>query len=122
MRIFTTTWFARFAKRQKINDSSLIAAIEETEQGLVSADLGEHLIKQRIARPGQGKSSGYRTIIVFRKGDRSFFVYGFPKNERGNVDKDELAAFKKAAEQYLALNDDQITELLDTNALTEIIP
>lgn len=122
MRIFKNTWFARFAKRQRITDAALVAAIEEAEQGLIAADLGGHIIKQRIARPGQGKSGGYRTIIVFRQGDRSFFVYGFPKSERENIDKDELDTFKQAAEQFLALDDDQIKTLLETNALTEITP
>ena len=122
MRIFKNTWFARFAKRQIITDAALVAAIEEAEQGLIAADLGGHIIKQRIARPGQGKSGGYRTIIVFRQGDRSFFVYGFPKSEQENIDKDELDAFKQAAEQFLALDDDQIKTLLETNALTEITP
>ena len=120
MRIFKNTWFSRFAKRQKITDAALVAAIEEAEKGLIAADLGGQIIKQRIARPGQGKSGGYRTIIVFRQGERSFFVYGFPKSERENIDKDELAAFKKAAEQLLALDDEQIDALLETNALTEI--
>lgn len=122
MRIFKNTWFSRFAKRQRITDASLVAAIEEAEQGLIAADLGGHIIKQRIARPGQGKSGGYRTIIVFRQDDRSFFVYGFPKSDRENIEKDELAAFKQAAEQLLALDDDQIETLLKTNALTEITP
>lgn len=122
MRIFKNTWFSRFAKRQRITDASLVAAIEEAEQGLIAADLGGHIIKQRIARPGQGKSGGYRTIIVFQQGDRSFFVYGFPKSDRENIEKDELAAFKQAAEQFLALDNDQIEALLDTNALTEITP
>ena len=122
MRIFKNTWFSRFAKRQRITDAALVAAIEEAEQGLIAADLGGQIIKQRIARPGQGKSGGYRTIIVFQQGERSFFVYGFPKSERENIDKDELSAFKKAAEQLLALDDEQIAALLETNALTEITP
>ena len=122
MRIFKNTWFSRFAKRQRITDAALVTAVDEAEQGLIAAELGGHIIKQRIARPGQGKSGGYRTIIVFQQGERSFFVYGFPKSERENIDKDELAAFKKAAEQLLALDDEQIDALLETNALTEITP
>ena len=121
MRIFKNTWFSRFAKRQRMTDAALVAAIEEAEQGLIAADLGGHIIKQRIARLGQGKSGGYRTIIVFQQNERSFFVYGFLKSERENIDKDELAAFKQAAEQFLALDDEQIKTLLETNALTEII-
>ncbi|MDD3248816.1 MAG: type II toxin-antitoxin system RelE/ParE family toxin [Smithellaceae bacterium] len=37
---------------------------------------------------GQGKSKGYRTIILLRKGFRAFFVYGFAKNERDNIRKE----------------------------------
>lgn len=82
------------------------------EKGTVDADLGGHVIKQRIARSGQGKSSGYRTIIIFKKSDKSFFVYGFAKSERENIDKREIATFKKAAKKLLALSDEQIQQLI----------
>lgn len=89
---------------------------------MIDADLGGYVIKQRVARPGQGKSGGYRTIIIFRQGDKAFFVYGFAKNDRGNIGKDELAAFKSAAEHLLALDADQLANLLENGALTEITP
>ena len=95
MRIFKNRWFARFARREKITDAVLKKAIAEAVKGLVDADLGGHIIKQRIARPRQGKSGGYRTIIIFKAGDRAFFVYGFSKNNRDNITKEELTAFKR---------------------------
>ena len=55
------------------------------EAGKIDADCGG-VIKQRIARSGQGKSGGYRTVILYRKGDKALFVYGFPKNERENIE------------------------------------
>lgn len=122
MRIFKNTWFVRFAKHEKISDASLIKAIEAAERGTVDADLGGHVIKQRIARLGQGKSGGYRSIIVFRQGEKAFFVYGFAKSDRENIDKDELAAFRKAAEHLLALDSEQIGALLASGALTEVTP
>ncbi len=120
MRIFKNAWFRRFAKREAIDDLSLRNAVEQVNKGLVDAALGGNVIKQRIARPGQGKSSGYRTIIIFRKDDKAFFVYGFAKNAQDNISRDELRAFKQAAKALLALSDDQIAELIQQNALVEV--
>ena len=74
MRIFKTKWFARFARHEQIMDAGLREAIERVERGLIDADLGGGLIKQRVARRGQGRSGGYRTIIAYRaKKRRCFF-------------------------------------------------
>jgi len=97
LHIFKNTWFQRFARKEKITDEVLKDAIVRAEKGIINADLGGNVIKQRIARVGQGKSSGYRTIIIFKKGDKAFFVYGFAKNERDNIDKNETDAFKKSS-------------------------
>ena len=122
MRIFKNTWFTRFAKREKISDDALCKAITEAERGVVAADLGGHVIKQRVARPGQGKSGGYRTIVIFQQGDKSFFVYGFAKSDRANIDKAELEAFRQAAVHLLALDEEQLDKLLENGALTEVTP
>ena len=66
MRVFKTKWFRRFARKEKISDKTLCEAIERAEQGLIDADLGDNIIKQRIARPNEGRSGGYRTIIAFQ--------------------------------------------------------
>lgn len=120
MHIFKNTWFQRFARKEKITDEVLKDAIVRAEKGIINADLGGNVIKQRIARVGQGKSSGYRTIIIFKKGDKAFFVYGFAKNERDNIDKNETDAFKKSAKELLALSDKHIQELIENGALTEV--
>ena len=82
-RVFKTRWFQRFARREKIRDAVLLDSVARAEKGQLDADLGGGVIKQRIARPGQGKSGGYRTIILFKQGQRAVFVYGFAKSERG---------------------------------------
>ena len=78
------------------------------------------VIKQRIARPGKGKSGGYRTIIIFRQGEKAFFVYGFAKSKRSNIEQDEVEVFKQAARELLALSDRQIAQLIENEALTEV--
>jgi len=83
VRIFKSRWFQRFARKEGIADAVLREAVARAEKGQIDADLGGEVIKQRIARPGQGKSKGYRTIILFRRGAKAFFVYGFAKSQRG---------------------------------------
>lgn len=70
-RIFKTRWFERFARKEKIRELVLVEAVARAQKGQVDADLGGGVIKQRIARLGQGKSGGYRTIVFFRLGERA---------------------------------------------------
>jgi len=95
VRIFKTKWFVRYARRERIGDTVLRDAIARAERGLVDADLGGGVIKQRIARPGQGRSGGYRTLIAFRFEKRAIFVFAFAKSERENIDDDDLATLKR---------------------------
>ncbi|MBI1208027.1 MAG: type II toxin-antitoxin system RelE/ParE family toxin, partial [Azospirillum sp.] len=90
MRIFKTRWLVRFARRERIADDSLKEAIARAARGLVDADLGGGIIKQRVARAGQGRSAGYRMLIAYRAEDRAVFLYGFAKHERDNIGPDEL--------------------------------
>ena len=94
MRIFANRWFARFADKQNIGDDDLREAVSRAERGLIDADLGGGVIKQRIARKGQGKSGGFRSVILFRQGERAFFVYAFAKSDRANIDQRELSTYK----------------------------
>lgn len=120
MRIFKNAWFVRFARVQKISDDVLLEAILRVESGQVDADLGGGVVKQRIARSGQGKSKGYRTIILFREGHRALFVYGFAKSERDNIRKDEEGQFKKMAKHVLELSEAQLNILIANGQLEEV--
>jgi hypothetical protein len=119
-RVFKTRLFQRFARREKISDAVLLDAVARAEKGQLDADLGGGVIKQRIARPGQGKSGGYRTIILFKQGERAVFVYGFAKSERENIDADEEKQFKEAARHVLRLTEKQIAELIKEGDFVEI--
>ena len=121
MRVFKNAWFGRFARKEKISADVLWKAVERAENGLIDADLGGGVIKQRVARPGEGKSKGYRSILVYRKGDKAFFVYGFPKSELDNIRDDEEAQFKRAAKSILALTDVQIRQLIENGQFEEVM-
>ena len=120
MRIFKSRWFQRFARKEGIADAALCEAVVRAEKGQIDAELGGEVIKQRIARPGQGRSKGYRTIILFRHGGKAFFVYGFAKNQRANIDGDEQEQFKEAAKHVLALTEKQLAKLLKRGDFIEV--
>jgi hypothetical protein len=120
VRIFRTKAFTRFVKKTRISDDILCEAIRDAARGLIAADLGGGVIKQRIARPGQGKSGGFRTLIVFRAGTRAVFVHGFAKNEKDNIEKDELVALKKLAAGLLAYDDKAIARVVASGVFVEM--
>lgn len=121
MRVFKNAWFERFARKEKISAEALWEAVERAEQGQIDADLGGGVIKQRIARPSGGKSKGYRSIVLYRKDDKAFFVFGFPKSEQDNIREDEEVQFKKMAKQVLALTDEQLQLLIVKGQFEEVV-
>ncbi len=120
MRIFKTKWFVRYARRERIGDDSLCEAIERAERGLVDGDLGGDIIKQRVARKGQGRSGGYRMLIAYRRGNRAVFLYGFAKSERENIDDDELATLQDIAAGWLTANDAKLARAIADGFVQEI--
>ena len=120
MRIFQTKWFAKFARKEKIEVARLQEAVGRAEQGKIDADLGGNLIKQRVARRGEGRSGGYRTLIAFRTSSRSVFLYGFVKNEKENINEVELNDLKKLAGRLLAYDDRELKQALAAKELIEV--
>jgi hypothetical protein len=120
MRIFKNRWFANFAKKEAITDEALRDAIERAERGLIDANLGGGLIKQRLARAGAGRSGGYRAIIVFRAGYRAFVVFGFAKSRRENLDPDEEVAYKDIGRDLMAATSTEIRHMIAMGYLTEV--
>ncbi len=120
MAIYKTRWFDRWACKQGLTTPQLCDAVREMQAGLYEADLGGGLLKKRIARSGQGKSGGFRTLVATNKGNRWIFVFGFPKSERGNIDKDEAEALKKLAEHLLSLTPSALDQAQRAGELMEV--
>jgi hypothetical protein len=121
VRIFKTSWFSRFAEKKGITDEELKNIVGDLENGIAGASLGGSVYKKRVARPGAGKSGGYRTIVFFRSGFRTFFVYGFAKSDRENINANELRHFKEDAKDDFALTDVQIEKRLEKGLFVEIV-
>lgn len=120
MRIFKNKWFAKFAKKEGISDQVLVRIVKDIEAGRIDANYGGGVLKQRIARDGEGKSGGYRSILLYLKGDKAYFVYGFSKKDQDNISKDEEAYFKKLAKVALAMSDGDIAAVLDQGVYKEV--
>ena len=120
MRIFKTKGVARFARRERIADASFAEAIERAERGLVDADLGGGLIKQRVARTGQGRSGGYRVIVAYRVRGRAVFLFGFAKNDRDNISPEELQTLRLMGANWLAAEAEMLEHAMDDGDLQEI--
>lgn len=120
VRVFKTRQFDKWAGKEALSDQVLMQAVAEMESGLVDAHLGGHVVKKRVALPGRGKRGGARTLLAYRVGERAFFVYGFAKNERDNVNDLELQALKQLAAIHLALTHEQLAHALREGKLTEV--
>ena len=112
--------FARFADKEDITDEELRDTADLLEAGQFDADFGGDVYKMRMARQGEGKSGGYRVIVIFKSRYRTFYVEGFAKSQKGNISRKEKKHFKELAKEYLALPDDVIDRAVKTGKFIEI--
>jgi hypothetical protein len=120
MRVFKHRSFNQWAKFEGLTDKLLKKAIDEMEKGLYEGKLGSGLYKKRVALPGRGKRGSHRTLIAFRKGETAFFVYGFAKNDRDDIDEREKKLYRQLAKDFLDMDEDTINEMLEKNKLFEV--
>ena len=120
LRVLATKSFARWARKARIGDADLRRAVDELQRGLIDARLGGGLFKKRVARPGGGKSGGMRTIVAGNFRDRWVFLFGFSKNERDNIDEQELEALKQLAEALLKMSASTLDDAISAGQLQEV--
>ncbi len=120
MRAFKTRTFQRWAGKAGVTDAALLDAMVQMERGLIDADLGGNLYKQRVALPGRGKSGSTRTLIATQFAGVLFFLYGFEKNDRDNITAKELALYQRLARELLDMTEAQIATALAGQVLTEV--
>ena len=118
--VYKNKFFARFAKKARITDADLWKTAQLVNQGLIDADLGGGVVKQRIAPAGSGKSGGSRSIILFRKNDRAVYVYGFQKKDLANIRPNELEAFRELAHVILGYTNAEMAQRVEDGALFNV--
>lgn len=120
MRTFKLKPFARWARKEGLDDDTLLEAVDEMEDGKFDGDLGGKVYKKRIALPGRGKSGSVRTLVAFKNGDMVFFMFGFAKNEKSNINEKELKALKSMAKQVLDKSDAKLKKDIKEKILIEV--
>ncbi|MDC8015520.1 type II toxin-antitoxin system RelE/ParE family toxin [Tahibacter soli] len=120
MRIIKRKDFARWQAGERLPDAALCKAVTDMERGLIDADLGGFLYKMRIARPGGGKSGGYRTLLSARIGNRYVFLHGFAKNDQADITQNETKALQFAGKVFLELSGDALAKALQSGVLLEV--
>ncbi len=120
LQVFATKTFARWMRKNKVAQEDLLDATKEMVSGLIDADLGGYVVKKRLALRGRGKSSGARTIVATKFGVRWFFLFGFDKNERSNIDSDELKSLQQLALTLLSFDTTQLATALSDGQLIEL--
>jgi hypothetical protein len=120
MRAFKIKAFATWASGEGLSDDALASAVVEMEKGLIDAKLGGQVVKKRVALPGRGKRGSTRTLVAFKQGKKTFFIYGFAKNERANVSDTALRALKMLAKVLMDYTAAALTKAMKAGELIEI--
>ena len=120
MQILKTKWFYKWAVKEGLVDQSLVCAVNEMEQGLVDANLGGQVFKKRVALPGRGKRGGSRTLLAYRQTNKAFFIFGFAKNERANINDKELKALRLLATELLSYDERALEQAIVAGELFEV--
>lgn len=81
--------FAKWAKKERISDRTLVGVVAEMSRGLLGDRLGANIYKKRIKISGRGKRGGGRVIVVFKDKEVALFLYGYLKSEQGNISENE---------------------------------
>lgn len=120
MRVFKTKTFDRWAAKVGVTDTALLKAVADIECGLIDADLGSNLFKQRVALPGRGKRGSTRTLLATRLVGTLYFLFRFEKRERDNITQRELGIYQSLASTLVVLSHAQIETALKANELMEV--
>ena len=120
MQVFVTKTFDRWMRKSRLSEERILLTALETFSGLSVVDLGAGLIKKRIAIAGRGKRSAARVIIATRKHGRYFFLHGFQKNERTNLDEHELDYVRRIAKDLLDLTQQELAVAIQAGQLIEV--
>lgn len=111
MKAYLPKSFQREAKSDGVSDADCQEAIRRAERGLVDADLGGGLIKQRIPRGNQGAARGSRAVVFYKRGEIAVFLHIFSKSDKANLTKSELALYLEFAKFLEELTQAKLREL-----------
>ncbi len=120
MKAYLPKSFRREAKSDGVSDEDCGEAMRRAERGLIDAELGGHLIKQRIPRGNRGAAKGARAVVFYRRGEIAVFLHIFAKSDKANLTKSELAEYLELAKFLEELTAAQLKDLSGVKGWKEI--
>ncbi|MCF6777886.1 type II toxin-antitoxin system RelE/ParE family toxin [Thiotrichales bacterium 19X7-9] len=121
LKIYMLQAFYKWAKKESIEDETLINAAIEVSSGLHDGELGAGCFKKRIAAKGKGKRGGARTILSYKVDDRVIYIYAYAKNEKENLTPQEQKVLKAYSKDVLMkLNNKDIDLLISKGEIKEV--
>ena len=121
MQVYKTNQFTRFADKEKINDDSLYKAIRQAEKGNIDKKIRDDIIVQRVAREGQGKRRGYRTVILFKQGDKAFFLKGYERKKQDGINEKDVQYYKNLADDISQLNKIELQTAIKKGTIKKVV-
>ena len=121
MALFKTLNFNKWMRKVKLSDQILCKAVSEMANGLIDADLGRGLFKKRVALTGYGKSGGTRILLATNRKNKWIFLYGYKKNEREAISREELESLQTLSADFLKLSEQQLIYMVDKGKLLEVL-
>ena len=120
MRNLATGILSKEARKFRIPDQKFVEAAQRARGGMAYADLGGGVYKECIARKGQGRSRGFRTVFCLRQdGDALFFAI-FAKKRKANLNDEELKTAQKIAAEFRAFSEQDIQAAIAAGKFREI--
>lgn len=120
MKKLSTKWFNKWCKKMSLSSHELLEAVNDLENNLSTSNLGGGLYKIRVNSVNRGKSSAFRTIVVYKREDRVIFIYGFAKKVKSNLENSELQYLKKLGRDLLLMNADQLKQAVEIQILFDM--
>ena len=97
-----------------------LALAGEIEEGLAALD--DALAKAAVSaeRGWDAEIHRLRGELTYQAGSRAVFLYAFAKNERENIDPDELLTLREIGAGWLVADAQQIARAVDEGILQEV--
>lgn len=118
--VYTLKAFDRWLRKSGLTDDDLRSVAADLDRGLVDAELGGGVYKQRVARPGRGKSGSYRVFLLFRAADRLVFLSAIAKKDADNISIADLRALKGLATDLAAATREELALAAEGGAIRRI--
>tara|TARA_E500000318_G_scaffold47748_1_gene44940 strand:- start:523 stop:936 length:414 start_codon:yes stop_codon:yes gene_type:complete len=120
LRIFITKTFQRSFERYGVPNDHIVTALTRALNGQIDTNYGGGVVKQRVSRENQGKSRGFRAIILIFGKKRALFAEIFAKKDQSNLSDDQIKGYKKLKKTMANFSNNDLDKAVKDGVFFEI--